>query len=128
MKIPMRGGVVYYGNYLGYMERARNALLRKHGFPLSVLVEKHGILFVVREARLKYLLPARLDDELEVTLGITEIRGAVVRFFHQVIRGPDLLVEGEVELATVNTGTFKPCRIPAFLRDCFDAAGYDNGD
>lgn len=114
------GGVVYYGNYLGYMERVRNAFLRQHGFPLGVLAEKHHIMFVVREVRLRYLLPARLDDELEVTLGVAGKRGAVVLFRHQVLRGDELLVEGEVTLATISNVTFKPCRIPVILEACFN--------
>ena len=64
------GGVVYYGNYLGYMERARNAYLRDLGYPLSNLQEESQVLFVVTDARLKYLMPARLDDELTITLDI----------------------------------------------------------
>ena len=116
------GGVVYYGNFLGYMERVRNAFLRLHGFPLRALADEHQILFVVREARLKYLLPAKLDDELEVTLGVSEVRGAVVLFQHQVLCGDELLVEGEVMLATVHNATFQPRRIPKFLRTCFNAA------
>ncbi len=110
------GGVVYYGNYLGYMERARNAYLRKQGFPLSTLSDQHQILFVVTEARLKYLLPARLDDELRVTLRIIKAGGAVVEFEHLVLRGTECLVRGEIKLATLNSVTFQPCRMPKILR------------
>ena len=110
------GGVVYYGNYLGYMERARNAYLRKQGFQLGTLADQHQILFVVTEARLKYLLPARLDDELRVTLGIINTSGAGVEFEHLVLRGRECLVKGEIKLATINSVTFQPCRIPKILR------------
>lgn len=111
------GGVVYYGNYLGYMERARNAYLRSLGYPLSRLVEEHRILFVVTQAGIKYLSLARLDDELQVTLEITKISGARIIFAHQVLRGEMCLVDGEISLATVNSETFKPCRVPGFLRN-----------
>lgn len=110
------GGVVYYGNYLGYMERARNAYLREQGFPLLTLRDQHQVLFVVTEARLKYLLPARLDDELRVTLGIIKAGGAGVEFEHLVLRGTDCLVKGEIKLAILNSVTFKPCRMPQVLR------------
>ena len=112
------GGVVYYGNYLAYMERARNAFLRSKGFPLSMLTRDHQILFVVTEASLRYLLPAKLDDELEITLDISKIRGASVQFHHQVRRGREILVDGVIMLAVLNSETFQPRRIPEFLRDC----------
>jgi tol-pal system-associated acyl-CoA thioesterase len=110
------GGVVYYGNYLGYMERARNAYLREQGFPLRTLSDQHQILFVVTEARLRYLLPARLDDELQITLGIIKAGGAGVEFEHLVLRDKECLVKGEIKLAVLNSVTFKPCRIPKILR------------
>ncbi len=110
------GGVVYYGNYLGFMERARNAYLRTQGFPLRVLADQHHVLFVVTEARLKYLLPARLDDELHVTLRIVKTSGAGVEFEHLVLRGAECLVKGEIKLATLNSKTFQPCRIPKILK------------
>ena len=72
------GGVVYYGNYLGYMERVRNAFLRDRGYPLSHLSENHNILFVVKEAHLEYHLPAKLDDVLQVTLMIENLSGASI--------------------------------------------------
>lgn len=113
------GGVVYYGNYLAYMERVRNAFLREKGYPLSALTRDHKVLFVVTEASLRYLLPAKLDDELEITLGISKIRGASVQFHHQVLRNGQVLVDGVIMLAVLNSDTFTPMRIPEFLRACF---------
>ena len=109
------GGVVYYANYLGYMERARNACLRRMGFPLTRLRQQHCVLFVVTEARLKYRLAARLDDEIEVTLEILRLGRASMVFRQQVQRDGRLLVDGEIKLALVNSETFAPCRIPAPL-------------
>lgn len=106
------GGVVYYANYLGYMERARNAYLRHLGFPLTVLAERHQALFVVTEARLRYLAPARLDDEIEVGVALRRLRRASLEFVQQVRRGDEILVQGELKLATVHSQTFKPRRIP----------------
>ncbi len=116
------GGVVYYGNYLGYMERARNAYLRQHGFPLSLLARNYNVLFVVTDARIKYLFPARLDDELQVTLKVQKMRAATVMFLHEVLKEGKCLVQASVNLATINSETFKPCRIPQNIRSCFDAA------
>ena len=109
------GGVVYYGNYLGYMERARNACLRRIGFPPTQLERQHSVLFVVTEARLKYLAAARLDDEIEVTLEILRMRHASLVFRQQVRRECRLLVDGEIKLALVNSDTFTPCRMPLEL-------------
>ena len=114
------GGVVYYGNYLGYMERTRNAYLRHHGFPLSMLARDHKVLFVVTDASIQYLFPARLDDELQVTLKIEKMGAATVKFLHEVVRGSKCLVKASVSLATINSETFKPCRIPKNIRSCFD--------
>lgn len=113
------GGVVYYGNYLGYMERARNAYLRELGYPLSALQQDSQVLFVVTDVRLKYLVPARLDDELLVTLDITNMTAASILFHHKVMRESEILVEGEIMLAVLDTGSFKPKRIPDFLRNKF---------
>ena len=113
------GGVVYYGNYLGYMERARNACLRRIGFPPSELEQRHSILFVVTEVRLNYLAAARLDDELIVTLEILHLRRASMVFRQQVRRDDQVLVDGEIKLALVNSDTFAPCRMPTELSDAF---------
>ena len=119
------GGVVYYANYLGYMERARNACLRRIGFPPSELAQRHSILFVVTEVRLNYLAAARLDDELIVTLEILHLRRASMVFRQQVRRDAprdgrrdeQVLVDGEIKLALVNSDTFAPCRMPTELTD-----------
>jgi acyl-CoA thioester hydrolase len=113
------GGVVYYGNYLGFMERARNGYLRKHGFPLRTLEQQHKIIFVVTHADLNYLLPARLDDEIEITLRVLAVSGAAVIIEHWVICEEKKLVHGEIKLVTINKDSFKPCRIPADLKSVF---------
>ncbi len=105
-------GVVYYANYLAYMERARNACLRAAGLPLTVIRDEHNAVFVVTEARLRYRKPAILDDMISVTLEVDEMRGASVTFIHRVLRGEDLLVEGQVRLGILSGDTFSPCRIP----------------
>lgn len=110
------GGVVYYANYLAYMERARNACLREMGFPLSELQRNQKLVFVVAEANLKYLLPARLDDLIEITLAVQEIKGATVKLAQQAIRNGRLLVDSTIKLVTLNSDTFSPCRIPEKLR------------
>ena len=119
------GGVVYYGNYLGYMERVRNAYLRQHGFPLSSLAQDHKVIFVVTDASIRYLFPARLDDELQVTLKIEKMGAATIRFLHEVLKDDKCLVQARVNLATINSETFKPCRIPQSVRSCFNMARFE---
>ena len=114
------GGVVYYANYLGYMERARNACLRQLGFPPGRLMRAHSTLFVVLEVKLKYLAPAHLDDELEVTLELVQLRRASLVFRQRVRRRGErdsVLVDGEVRLGALDSDTFKPRRLPGALAD-----------
>ena len=120
------GGVVYYGNYLGYMERARNAWLRSLGLPLSRLRAEHGVVFAVAAARLSYLAPAVLDDQIEVTLKVANVGAASVWFDHQVLRDAACLLRAAVRLATVKADTFRPCRLPADLRARLRRAAGDN--
>lgn len=120
------GGVVYYANYLAYMERARNAWLRALGFPLMVLARRHCVLFTVVEAHLHYRAPGRLDDELLATLRIIKLQRASIRFRQTVQRagagdgGDGTLVDAEIRLGAVNGATFKPCKLPAELTCAID--------
>ena len=114
------GGVVYYANYLAYMERARNACLRELGFPLSELQNNQKLVFVVAEANIKYKLPARLDDVINITLAVVKIKGASVYLSQQVLRGGNLLVDATIKLVTLNSDTFSPCRMPVKLRQSLE--------
>ena len=110
------GGVVYYGNYLGYMERARNAFLRSLGLPLARVRDDYNLLFVVTEASINYHAPAVLDDEIQVTLEIQKLGAASVVFWHNVLRDTDRLVSARIKVATVHGETFRPLRIPTQIR------------
>ncbi len=114
------GGIVYYVNYLKYMERARTELLRAHGFAQSQLATE-GVLFVVHSCEARYLQPARLDDELLVTADVIELNRASLRFRQQVRRAADnvLLCEGQFLVACVRADNFKPRAIPAALSSVF---------
>lgn len=114
-------GVVYYANYLAYMERARNACLREAGFPLTRVLNELNVVFVVAEAKLRYRRPARLDDVVYVTLEVETARGASVTFVQQVLRDGELLVDGRIRVGTLTSDTFSPCRIPDNIRHALDA-------
>ena len=106
------GGVVYYANYLRFLERARTEWLRALGFEQTALAAVLGVAFVVRSISLDYLKPARFNDELEVTIEHAEVGASRIELAQRVRRGGEELVTARVELACVNTVTFKPVRIP----------------
>lgn len=118
------GGVVFYVNYLKFMERARTERLRSLGFGQSTLAEEQGILFVVHSLETRYHAPARLDDELWVSAQVVQVKRASLTFEQQVRRVADnlLLCEGLVRIATVKAANFKPCSMPQGLLHAFHNA------
>jgi acyl-CoA thioester hydrolase len=109
------GGVVYYANYLRYLERARTEWLRQLGTPREQLRATVGWVFVVTGVRLQYHRPARLDDLLSVHAELLGHGGASLRFAQRVERDGQLLVAGEVDVACVDQTDFKPRRLPPEL-------------
>ena len=109
------GGIVYYANYLKFFERARTEWLRQLGFNQELLREQ-GILFVVREINAKYKQPARLDDELQVSVVVEKMGKASFNIAQTVYRisadGEQVLVTGNVSIACINSDG-KPRAIPA---------------
>ncbi len=106
------GGVVYYANYLKFMERARTEWLRALGFGQTALKEELGVMFVVRTLTVDFARPSLFDDALEVTVALAAVRGSVLEIAQQVRRAQQTLVTGNVSVACVNTQSFKPVRIP----------------
>jgi acyl-CoA thioester hydrolase len=107
------GGVVFYANYLKFFERARSEWLRHLGIGQQALREATGAIFVVTDTQVRYRLPARLDDELRVTVVLVERGQASMKIRQQAWRGVDLLAEGEIRIGCVDAATFRPRRIPA---------------
>ncbi len=105
------GGIVYYVNYLKFMERARTEFMRAHGFGKDFIFNR-DMMFVVHEVALKYHQPAQLDDELEATVTLDDIRGATMRMRQSVRRQGHPLVQGDVTIACVDRNSLKPRRIP----------------
>ena len=106
------GGVVFYANYLKFFERARTEWLRSGGHSQHDMAEATGAIFVVTETRVRYLKPARLDDELLITVEPIELGRARMLVSQQAWRGDTLLCEGDIAIACVDRGTFRPRRIP----------------
>ena len=111
------GGVVYYANYLRFLERARTEWLRSLGIDQSKVRDELGVVFVVRDVAVEYLAPARLDDELESTIEAVERRSASMTFAQRILRRSDgtVLVTARVRVACVAASDFKPHRIPEIL-------------
>ena len=105
------GGIVYYVNYLKFMERARTEFMRQLGFGKEAIFN-HDLMFVVRDVALHYREPARVDDRLEATARIDRLVGASMLMHQQVRRGTQVLVEGEVTVACVDSAGVKPRRLP----------------
>ena len=126
------GGVVYYANYLKFLERCRTEWLRAIGHEQADLLRDPGIAFVVRSVSLEYLKPARLDDMLLVSLEVEKISRSQI-FFRQHIRranldapdGWDELISGRVQIVCVSidtdAGHMKVTSIPAPLRTQLEA-------
>ena len=108
-------GVVYYANYLKFMERARTEWLGSLGFGVAEFEAAHGVVFVVHRMEIEYRHPARLSDRLEATLELAELGRARMVALQQVTRGTSVLAQARVTLACVERASWRPARIPAVL-------------
>ena len=122
------GGIVYYANYLRFLERARTEWLRARGFSQQRLQCEERILFAVVSLEIEYRAPARLDDELEVSCEPQPQGPATLRFAQSIHRcaaqgGRELLVEASVRVACLDAQTMRPRRLPAFVLTAPGAEG-----
>jgi len=108
------GGVVYYANYLKFMERARTEWLRQFGFEQDELIHNEGVIFAVRSVQVDYLLPARFNDELSVSAKLIEQGRASLTIEQKITRVADssLLCKGSVKIVSLRPDSFKPCALP----------------
>lgn len=116
------GGVVYYANYLKFMERARTEWLRNLGFEQDVLGRDHGIIFAVRSVSIDFMRPGRFNDLLDVGVRLAGRRAASLTFAQEITRataagagGGELLCAATVEVACIDTVALRPRRIPEFM-------------
>lgn len=109
------GGIVYYANYLRYIERARSDWVRSLDVDQNAMREKDGVVFVVRRVEADYLKPAKFDDELLVRTVVKAVTGVRLIMSQEVIRGDDLLFQAEVTVVCVGEGG-APARLPANIR------------
>jgi len=117
------GGVVYYANYLKFMERARTEFLRSIGYEQDQLQQELGIIFAVHSANIQYKKPARFNDELNVITSITTIGKASIHFKQSILlesshhagSTASLLSDAEIKIACLNAEKFTPQSIPVSI-------------
>jgi len=110
------GGVVFYANYLKFLERGRTEWLRSLGVEQTALAASHRRLFVVKQLDIQYRQPARLDDLITVCSSLVRVGHASLQFHQTASRGPHILCESTITVCCIDAATFKPAGLPDFLR------------
>ena len=108
-------GIVYYANYLKFIERARSEYVREMGVDQVAMKEEDGVVFAVRKVEAEYLSPARFDDELMVETSTEAMTGARIIFRQDVKRADKLLFTAQVTIVAINEAG-QPARLPANIR------------
>ncbi len=116
------GGVVYHSEYLKFLERARTEWLRHLGFDHQALAREYRIVFVVSSISVDFLKPARLDDNLAVSVRLESAARVRCVFEQEIRREDEVLVKGRVSVASLFQETFKPAEIPEPLKRKMEAA------
>jgi acyl-CoA thioester hydrolase len=109
------GGVVYYANYLKFLERGRTDWLRAMGIDQQRLRAERNVQFVVVNIGVDFLRPAVLHDEILVTAALERLAGATIHFRQTIMRGDEQLIDAAVRVACLDSGTLKPRAIPKDL-------------
>lgn len=106
------GGIVFYANYLKFFERARTEWLRASGISQQLMTAQYQAMFVVKSTTVDYHAPARLDDELKLTVMVERIGRASVQFLQQAWCGERLLATGKIKVGCVGAVSLRPTAIP----------------
>ena len=112
------GGVVYYANYLKYLERARTEFLREKGYEQDALIDELGVVFSVRGVQVDYLKPAKFNDELCVTTTVAELKRASLTFHQTVIRpatNHEIINTAVIKIACLDANSLKVTAIPSMM-------------
>ncbi len=109
------GGVVYYANYLKFMERCRTDWLRSLGVDQGTLRERRQLQFAVASIAVDFLRPAVIDDEITVTTELDRLGGATIEFKQTIWRGDAQLIDASTRIACLDSGSLKPRAIPKDL-------------
>ncbi len=114
------GGIVYYVNYLKFMERARTEFMRSYGFDKPAILDD-GKLFVVHSVDVRYLRPAMLDDQLTVSASISKLARSYLVFSQTISRDGEPICTATIKVACVTQQSMKPAAIPANIRAAISA-------
>ena len=104
-------GVVYYANYLKFLERARTDAITSLDFSNNKLVEKFGIFIIVKSCNLNFLRPAKLEDNLDIISKVIEVKNVSIKMKQNIFVNDSMIVEAEILLASVNNEG-KPSKLP----------------
>lgn len=115
-------GIVYYANYLKFVERARSTLVREADIDQNEMKDKLGVVFTVRRLQAEYFAPARMNDELRVETEVRQLSGARIVFAQDVYRDDVMLFSGLITVACA-TLDGKVTRFPAEIRAKLAKAG-----
>lgn len=109
------GGVVFYANYLKFLERARTEYLRSFGYEQDALMAEAGIIFAVRSLQIEYVKSARFNQLLQVSADVKNLKKASLEFAQQITHDDRVLVTADVRIACLDVNSMKPKAIPDFL-------------
>jgi acyl-CoA thioester hydrolase len=115
------GGIVYHGEYLKFLERARTEWLRHLGFDHQMLARAHRVALVVTALSIEFVKPARLDETLAVGVQLESLGKARCVFAQEIRREDEVLARAKVSVACVSGEGMKPCEIPEALRRKMEA-------
>ena len=113
------GGVVYYANYLKFLERARSEAIYSLGLSNKEILEKEGVIIIVKTCNIEYKKPAKFEDEIEIISNIKEVKNSSFKMRQVIKKKFDIISEADVVLVTVNKKG-KPVRIPSILKKLID--------
>ncbi len=108
------GGVVYYSNYLNFLERARTEMINSLGLSNIKLLNEHNTLIIVKSCNIEYMKPAKLEDNLQIYSSIESLNKASFIIMQNIKKNDDIIVKAKLKLVTVNKKG-KPIKIPADL-------------
>lgn len=111
------GGIVYYANYLKFMERARTEWLRACGIELDLWQNQHRRLFVVRSVQIEYHSPAKFNEQLTACAKLVTLKAASLICEQRIMRDDMLLTEATVKLVCINADSMSPCAIPSQIKE-----------
>ena len=113
------GGVVYYANYLKFLERARSEAIYSLGLSNKEILNKENVIIIVKSCKIDYKKPAKFEDKIEIISKITEVKNSSFNMNQVIKKKLDIISEADVVLVTVNKKG-KPVRIPNILKKLID--------